>query len=1321
MDPRRFARLKEIFAQARDLPIGERRDYLARASDGDEELRREVAALLAEDAQSGEDAVGRALGDAEDLTSASELPTPRRIGRYRILGICGSGGMGTVYEAEQDSPLRRVALKLIQAGAMRPELLSRFRREARILAHLEHPGIAQIFEAGEFEHEGVSRPFFAMEFVSGQSPLTYANKHRLDASARIDMFLRICEAIHYAHEQGVVHRDLKPDNILVVETSGATSTSSNHSGQPKILDFGVASLTDSDYEATMATGGQLLGSVPYMSPEQASGHSVDIGPRSDLYSLGVLLFELLTGTLPYSVRQRSLADALRAIQDDEPTRLGSVRRALRGDLDTIVGKCLEKLPERRYASVASLAEDLHRYRNLQPIAARPPSTWYQLRKFSERNKALVVGAMTTLLALVGGVIVAVIIALQSAEHAKVALESQAQSARNAYRANLAAASALFDRNPVEARKLLADVPADLRGWEWRYLSSALSGFLLEFGEIKRLPQLPQLSFSFEDMYLMADGREVIGLQADATFTIWETRTGKLSRRIQAPGPVGRFAVSCTGSLLAAALLDGTIVVSDPRTEPSIWTPWFEPTNGVDTSADELRILTLAVDPSGQRIAFQSSDELHYGRPGSWEVSDCTCSYWFPPGLAFSDDGARLAVLPGAAVWDVQTRQLIQEPFESTQVHWSIAFDPDRRHLAVGQLRREVRIYDSASGELKKELFGHTGVVSQVAYGSQDRVLSVSRADGTIRVWDLASGTAIAIFDAPDTSKALFVDDDHVLSLTGGRFRLWTLKDRGARQLVGHRGRVFDAAFSGGGDLLVTSAPWSDMILWDSIDGRALLRFPASKGGQFAFDAAGENLLHGYNSSAVTRIPLFGGEREPVIAKRGMDHRWRNPGTLQVDGSDAAFDVHGLNVFRTVHGAGEAWCNGDALQLKPATAARRLGPHPALFVGDLGGAGFIGTVSELMIFDGALSQRAGIQIDAYLETRRRGEAANLPVLEDGAPLLAHFRADRHTVHHEDRSVLGWTASNDPSIELALQGMSRAIRFVEASAGKPAQVSFARAFEFGSQSWLECPVPQLAGRDSVTVCWLGRYEVKQHQGWQTAYRIGAFHMPFQAAGRDPRVGKLGRELCFSADGRFRVDAKSSDIVGSVTVRDTTTGYAVARFDGDYHALDFRLDLVQIAAGTKQGKVDIFDVSTGACVTTIEAHEGLCYDVAFSPDGTRLATSGNDNALRIWDTETWEKVFDVPGHRSYVTGLAWSPDGTMLVSACGDFGVRIWDAMPRNERYRQLLASQALQDEVRGQIEAIRRREKGPLDAAVIRGLWPADPARFNAAIKVMAREK
>ncbi len=408
MDPQRWAMIESLYHAALGKEPGERASYLAGACAKDPALRSEIESLLAyadgrvtspaeraEAAKLWEQIVGIPVTGTLMSSPAMDGETcpSATLGRYRIVRLLGEGGMGAVYEAEQEHPRRMVALKIIKPGLAAPEQLRRFEQESQALGRLQHPGIAQIYEAGTADSGSGPRPYFAMELIQGESLLRYAEAHQLNTRQRLELIAKVCEAVHHAHQRGIIHRDLKPGNILVDE-----------SGQPKVLDFGVARVTNSDQQATRQTDlGQLVGTLAYMSPEQVLADPLELDTRSDVYALGVILFELLAGRLPYKL-SRQLHEAVQTIREEDPAPLSAVSRTYRGDIETIVGKALEKDKARRYASAAGMAADIQRYLSDEPIAARPPSTTYQLQKFARRHKALVVGVAAVFLVLIAGII-----------------------------------------------------------------------------------------------------------------------------------------------------------------------------------------------------------------------------------------------------------------------------------------------------------------------------------------------------------------------------------------------------------------------------------------------------------------------------------------------------------------------------------------------------------------------------------------------------------------------------------------------------------------------------------------------------------------------------------------------------------------------------------------------------------------------------------------------------------------------------------------------------------------------------------------------------
>ncbi|MEM1331478.1 MAG: serine/threonine-protein kinase [Planctomycetota bacterium] len=361
---------------------------------------------------------------------------PERIGRYRVLREIGHGGMGVVYEAEQDNPKRRVALKVIRDGLASHEMRRRFRRESHLLGQLRHPGIAHVYEAGTERVNGLELPFFAMELVDGDTLGTHLRDADLGMRETLELFARICDAVQHAHQKGVVHRDLKPQNVLISRETTALTGSSSHAslvaadsiGQPKILDFGVARVVDKDTQATLQThAGQLVGTLSYMSPEQFEGDPSRVDTRCDVFSLGVMLYQALAGRLPVDVSSKPVAEAARLLRDADPRPLGSLDSALRGDVETIVATAMEKDCERRYVSAAALADDIRRHLTNEPIAARPASAVYQIGKFAARNRLLVGSASSFVLLLIAGLVLTSVLLLRVERERQESTEAEART------------------------------------------------------------------------------------------------------------------------------------------------------------------------------------------------------------------------------------------------------------------------------------------------------------------------------------------------------------------------------------------------------------------------------------------------------------------------------------------------------------------------------------------------------------------------------------------------------------------------------------------------------------------------------------------------------------------------------------------------------------------------------------------------------------------------------------------------------------------------------------------------------------------------------
>ncbi|MFT7463988.1 MAG: serine/threonine protein kinase [Pseudohongiellaceae bacterium] len=459
--PSQWEQVLAIFDQVADVDMSLRPGLLDRLCADDQDLRDQVQLLLNADASSPE-----LFMEDENLLEYFEPTRPReelglraggRFAEFEIIGLIAEGGMGSVFRARQDQPEREVALKVLRAGLASEDLVRRFEREVAVLGKLQHRGIAAIHAAGVCD--GV--PYFAMEFVDGV-PIT-EHGASLDRDGCLALVGRVCAAVSHAHEQGIVHRDLKPANILV-----------DGFGEPRVLDFGVARLTDgTSPQTTLATSpGQILGTLAYMSPEQAMGDGFNVDGGADVYALGVILYELLAGHRPLEVERRPIPEALRMLCDVDPVLLGEIDPILRGDLEVIVAKALEKQPDRRYSSVDALADDLERARSNRPINARPPSTLYQMSRFARRHQGLMAGLAATIVTLVVGVVVSLNYAIDASEQRDVAEQATADVRLSLYRTSLLAAmDAVELGDATAARQLLEEAPEERRGFEYRHFAA----------------------------------------------------------------------------------------------------------------------------------------------------------------------------------------------------------------------------------------------------------------------------------------------------------------------------------------------------------------------------------------------------------------------------------------------------------------------------------------------------------------------------------------------------------------------------------------------------------------------------------------------------------------------------------------------------------------------------------------------------------------------------------------------------------------------------------------------------------------------------------
>jgi WD40 repeat protein/serine/threonine protein kinase len=858
-----------IFTAAVEMEsAAQRAAYLDEACAGRPDFRRKVEELLCAHVQAGNlldkaAAAWNAHLPINDEQTIAERPGTV-IGSYKLLEQIGEGGFGIVFMAEQQHPVRRkVAVKVIKPGMDSKQIIARFEAERQALAMMDHQNIARVLDAGTADS---GRPYFVMELVRGVPVTQFCDDNQLPLSERLKLFVAVCQAVQHAHQKGIIHRDLKPSNVLVTLDDGTPLG--------KVIDFGIAKALGQERltDKTLFTGfAQMLGTPLYMSPEQAEMSRLAADTRTDIYSLGVLLYELLTGTTPFDkerLKGASYDEIRRIIRDEEPAKpskkistLGQAATTIsanrkteprrlsqlfRGELDWIVMKALEKDRNRRYETASSFAADVQRYLHDEPVQACPPSALYKFRKLVRRNKRVVAMASFAAAVLVVGV------AALAVSNVRIGRVLKRERLNSYYQRIVLAEQAWSANNLLRMQQQLDDCPEELRGWEWHYLRRL---------RYRNLPPLRHEA-SVSDAAFSRDGRQVASVDRKGVVKVWDIQTGREVLRIQAHDkPADCVAFSPDGHSLATGSQDKTIKIWDVATRQRIRI----------LQGHQSVIHSVAFSPDGRHLASASGGGGPDRTVKVWDVAteqELLTLKGHQDGVmqvAFSPDGRRLASASEdrtVKLWDSQTGQELQTFRGHTLVVWGVAFSPDGQRLAsvAGAHSKmgtgEAKVWDVRTGEEVLTLGGHTTLVLGVAFSPDGRRLATSGLDKDVKLWDATNGREILTLRGPRLSwnpRVAFSPDGTRLVCAGRDHRVWIWDATPLGDIVGeevrtlrHEGGVRSVAFCPDGKCLATAGEDDRVRIWDLPSGRELHRLDGQSGMRvhLAFSRQGKFLALG---------------------------------------------------------------------------------------------------------------------------------------------------------------------------------------------------------------------------------------------------------------------------------------------------------------------------------------------------------------------------------------------------------------------------------------------------------------------------------------------